>query len=326
MSDFPNKQDVTFRGWALLTTLVTFILIIVGSATRVTDSGMSCPDWPMCYGMLIPFPAPEGGYVSQGMTYHWWQVAFEWGHRLLAKVAGLMILTAFIWALVLRKRNPRLWKVAGVALLFLVSQVLVGGLTIKMSNLHWTVALHLGNAVFVLSLLVWLFMASSRSPSSSGIEVNPPIKWAFFVMLTLVFVTMIMGAMVSSAHAGGSCGGLFSCQGSWLPQGDFQQFLHMKHRYLALTTFAWSIVLMVLAKREDPQVRKSARFVHVFVLIQVVFGVSVLYSFSNYADFYQTLSVTHLAWGMLVYSMTLIGIGKIYMGPKEISTKGVPWH
>ncbi|MBI1364246.1 MAG: hypothetical protein GC134_09700 [Proteobacteria bacterium] len=326
MTDFPDKRLVAFRGWAVLTTLITFILIVVGSATRVTDSGMSCPDWPFCYGQLIPFPAPEGGYISQGHTYMWWQVAFEWGHRLLAKITGLMILAAFIWSLFLRKVHPRLWKVAGIALLFLISQVLVGGLTIKMSNLHWTVALHLGNAVLVLSAVSWLMMTASRRPISRGIEVNARAKKAFYIMLLLVYCTMIMGAMVSSAHAGGSCGGLFSCQGSWMPKGDFQQLLHMKHRYLALTTFIWTIVLMIVAKREDPQVRKSARLVHMFVLGQVAFGVAVLYSFENYPDYYQILSVTHLAWGMLVYTMTLIGIAKIHMGPKELSTKGIPWH
>lgn len=326
MSDFPSRQLTAFRGWAVLTTLMTFILIVVGAATRVTDSGMACPDWPGCYGMLIPFPAPEGGYISEGVTYTWWQVAFEWGHRLLAKIVGWLVLGLFVWSVLLRKQHSRLWKVALVALLTLVVQVIIGGLTVKMSNLHWTVALHLGNAIFVLSAVSWLMMTASRRPDSHGVEVNPRAKWSFFIMLGLIYVTMIMGAMVSSAHAGGVCGGLFSCDGSWMPKEDFHQLLHMKHRYLALATFVWTIALMVLCKREDPQIRKSARLVHMFVLVQVVFGVTVLYSFTHYAGYYQVLSVTHLAWGMLVYTMALIGLAKMYLGSKELSTKGLPWH
>jgi cytochrome c oxidase assembly protein subunit 15 len=325
MSAFPSARLLKFRGWAVATTLVTFILIVVGAATRVTDSGMACPDWPLCYGLLVPFPAPEGGYISQGVEYTWWQVGFEWGHRFLAKIVGFMILGLFVWSLLLRREHPRLWKVAAVALFVLATQVMIGGLTVLMSNLHWTVALHLGNAIFVLSAVGWLMMTASRRPDSRGIEVNPRTKGAFYVMLALVYVTMLMGAMVSSAHAGPACGGLFSCKGAWMPQA-FLEVMHMKHRYLALATFAFSIVLMVLAKREDPQVRRAARLVHVFVLVQVAFGVAVLYSFFGYAEFYQLLSVVHLSWGMLLYMMVLIGIAKIHIGPKELKTKGLPWH
>jgi hypothetical protein len=70
---------------------------------------------------------------------------------------------------------------------------------------------------------------------------------------------------------------------------------------MALFTVALSIVMVILAKRTAPQLRKSALHSHVMVWGQVALGVATLYSFSDYPPFYYPLSIAHLAWGTLVW-------------------------
>jgi heme A synthase len=119
----------------------------------------------------------------------------------------------------------------------------------------------------------------------------------------LVWVTMLVGAAVSSTHSGGVCGGLPDCLGSWMPSPkvDVSQHIHMQHRLLAVLVLVLSVVQMVVVKRLAPTLRPQAVGAHVMVWGQVLLGVLTLYSFANYADFYYVLSIVHLGWGTLLW-------------------------
>lgn len=122
-------------------------------------------------------------------------------------------------------------------------------------------------------------------------------------MPVCVWLTMLMGAAVSSTHSGGVCGGLFSCAGVWMPSPkvDVGQHIHMQHRLFALLTFVLSVVLMVVAKRTAPHARAAALQVHGLVLGQVVLGILTLYSFGSFPEWYYLLSILHLGWGTVLW-------------------------
>lgn len=296
-----------------LTLLLTYVLIIVGGATRVFDAGMSCPDWPHCYGYYIPFPESKipGGYVVDGTHYTWVQVALEWGHRGLASLVGLGMVAITILAF----RRQRFTNMAQdflpliCAAFLLVVQIGLGGLTVLKSNIHWSVVLHLGTAMLFFASLAWL----RRTVASGGMRepVAAPVltKTVAYTFAICVWLTMLIGAFVSSSHSGGVCGGLFSCAGNWMPSPavDLGQHIHMQHRILALTTVILSIVLIILAKRTAPQLRASALHAHIMVWGQILLGVATLYSFAYYPEYYYPLSIAHLAWGTLVW-LAAIGI------------------
>jgi heme A synthase len=309
-----------FRRLASLTLLLTFLLIVIGATVRVFDAGMACPDWPACYGQWIPFPVPEGS------PYSTFQVLLEWGHRFLAMIVGFCLIGLLVLAVRHRKENRRVFKLTVLSAVVLAIQIKLGGVTVWLSNENWTVALHLGNAMIFYGALLLTLMAASRAPDSKGLAVSQRGRAALWAFLGLVYLTMLMGAMVSSSHAGAACGGLFSCEGSWLPTADMLQLLHMKHRYLAALTILAAAAVFVLSFAEGREYRVSARVLVGALAFQVLVGVVLLYSFSHYGQYYQALSVFHLAWGTVLFTMALSAVAKTAIGAKGTNAAGVPWH
>jgi protoheme IX farnesyltransferase len=299
------KRKISF--FAGITALLTFLVIILGGATRVFDAGMSCPDWPTCYGKWIPFPVD----ISTGYTN--FQVFLEWSHRLFASSVGLFLLVALFYAFKIRKKDKLVFWVSIVSFILIGCQVLLGGLTVLLSNIHWSVALHLGIAMIFFGSVVALRRISAQT-TRKALAVSTKWKVLLWVFSGFVFCTMILGAMVSTSFAGGSCGGLFSCMGDWLPREDFQQLLHMKHRYMAFATLVLGVLLFILSKKEPATIYKTAKGLKILVTLQVVIGIIVLYSFSHYADVYYYLSVFHLGWGSLLFMACVGALVKVYTG------------
>lgn len=326
-----TAPQATQKSTPLLTLLVwtavlTFTLIILGAATRVADAGLSCPDWPKCYGLWLPFPAPEGGFVSEGVHYTTLQVALEWSHRLNASIVGLFLLASLFFAYKARKQNKRVWKLGLFTAFTLFTQIKLGGVTVWLDNINWSVALHLGNAVIFYSLLIATIAAACRPAKSTGIDTTLMTRVLFIMSYVMVFVTMIIGAMVSTSHAGGICGGLFDCVGSWWPADDNYQRLHMMHRFSAVLTFLTLIALYLEGRNQNAALKKSAKVALIFGTIQVALGILTLYSFTHYGDFYQLLSVTHLAWATVLLTVVLTGVIKIFWGEKDPTIKVLPGH
>ena len=289
-----------------LTLLLTYLVILLGAATRVYDAGVSCPDWPHCYGVWNPFdPAnmPPGGYVSMGVHYQWWQVALEWTHRLLVSVVGGLML---LMALMAPRRPRHEWGPLAVAVLLLFVQVGLGGLTVLKGNVNWSVAIPLGTAMLLFGALAWHRRAVAAGPPPYNAQRAPGKVAAMAVALpALALLLMMVGAFVSSSHAGGICGGLFSCDGQWWP-ADLGQHVHMLHRYLAVTLLLASGLFVGMARNRARWLTRGAQVFHRMVWVQAGLGVATLYSFTQYPGSYEYLSLAHLAWGTLVW---MIGVG-----------------
>lgn len=289
---------------------------MLGGATRVFDAGMSCPDWPTCYGQWMPFP------VDPTIEYSNFQVFLEWSHRLIASIVGFFVLAVMFYAFKARQ-DKAVWRVAVTGFILISIQVLLGGLTVHLSNINWSVALHLGTAMLFFGSMIALRRVASQTKRKQ-LKVSRKWQITLWLFTLFVFCTMLLGAMVSSSYAGGSCGGLLSCMGSWLPTEDFNQLLHMKHRYMAFATLALAVLLIIFGKRESDTVRKTAKGLKILVGIQVIIGITLLYSFQNYAQAYHALSVFHLAWGSLVFMACVGAMVKVYTGEEGNFHSGKP--
>jgi len=320
----PNKKNtvptVAFAKFAGATAILTFLLIVLGGTVRVFDAGLSCPDWPTCYGRWWPFPVD----AAAGFTN--FQVFLEWVHRLVASMVGGLALVMTFWAYRLRQVNAKLFPLMVVALVVLALQVKLGGLTVLLQNVNWSVAIHLGNALIFYALLLSATMLASRPAAAKPLQVSRRYKWILSLVTVAVFCTVLLGAMVSKSYAGGVCGGLFSCLGEWLPRGDFAQLLHMKHRYMAFTVIVLATILFALRGRELPLMQRSAKGLLAVVVAQVVLGTVLVYSFGYYAEYYRFLSAFHLAMATVVFTFCIAHWGKLWWGDKPAGVKVVPFH
>ena len=122
-----------FRTLASLAALSIFVQIVLGAVVRLTDSGLSCPDWPLCYGLW--FPTPDKLAALPSVDYTFGQVMAEWTHRLnAAAVVSPLVLIMLILAVRLRRSVPTLLPTMIAAAVVLLAQAGLGGFTVLDRN------------------------------------------------------------------------------------------------------------------------------------------------------------------------------------------------
>ncbi|MBA2556766.1 MAG: COX15/CtaA family protein, partial [Chloroflexi bacterium] len=130
-----------FQRLAFITALATFGLVVVGGIVRVTDAGLGCPDWPFCYGQLIPSLGDDKAWI-------------EWMHRTLAAVIGFLVLGLAVLGLRQRRERPGLAVLSVAALVLTGFQAWLGKVTVETGNSAGSVTAHLAAAMLLLGLLI----------------------------------------------------------------------------------------------------------------------------------------------------------------------------
>ncbi|MBC7727765.1 MAG: COX15/CtaA family protein [Microbacteriaceae bacterium] len=208
-----------------LTLFLTFDLIVFGSFTRLTDSGLGCPDWPGCYGEASPWGARDDIAVAQSalpsgpvtVAKAW----IEMIHRYLAMAVGVLILVAAVASWPARRALPHspVWAIA--TLVWVVVQGLFGKYTVTLKLYPAIVTLHLLGAMVLLALLVLQHESFRRRPL-----VLPgwphAARWVG-VTGVLVGLQVALGGWVSTNYAVLACTGFPACNGQWWPAMDVAQ-------------------------------------------------------------------------------------------------------
>ncbi|KQV89659.1 COX15/CtaA family protein [Pelomonas sp. Root1237] len=215
------------RALTLLTLFLTFDLIVFGAFTRLTDSGLGCPDWPGCYSAASPAGAHDHieaaqtamptGPVTHGKAW------IEMVHRYLASGVGLLILVmaALSWRLKRRgaETAPSPW-LPTLTLAWVCVQGAFGALTVTMKLFPAIVTLHLLLGIGLLMLLAWQHEAYEPRP----IIAPSALRRAVAVVLVLALVQVALGGWVSTNYAVLACDEFPTCHGGqWWPQLDFAQ-------------------------------------------------------------------------------------------------------
>lgn len=242
---------------------LTVLLIVWGAVVRSTQSGLGCPDWPLCYGSLIP-PLEKAALI-------------EYFHRLLATLVGLMALGVMIavWCKKELRRQMGQWALMMVFLL--LAQAVLGGVTVKSELQPHIVATHLGMALIFLAVIFYMALSvcEARGASSEVTKIpGPSLRTSRFarfiaqIALAFLFLQMILGGMVAASNAGLACPDFPTCQGVWWPKLQGLAGIHFLHRLGALAVSVL-VLILTLVKFRLPAVRA----VFVLTLLQVLFGI-----------------------------------------------------
>ncbi|MBC5763128.1 COX15/CtaA family protein [Ramlibacter albus] len=209
----------------LITLFLTFDLVMFGAFTRLTDSGLGCPDWPGCYGSASPTGAHAEITLAQqemptGPVTHT-KAWIEMIHRYFATAVGVLILTITAATWVQRRDanavNP--WWPA-ITLVWVCIQGAFGALTVTMKLQPAIVTLHLLGGLVLLAQLTMQAEAYRVNPRMAVAAAHRRWLWAAFA---LVWLQVALGGWVSTNYAVLACSEFPQCQGSWWPHMDFAQ-------------------------------------------------------------------------------------------------------
>lgn len=187
---------------------LAFLVIVVGAYVRLSDAGLGCPDWPLCYGRPIPDPMEDARA---------WK---EMGHRYLAGSLGMLI---FVLALAAWRTRQSPWLATAIAAL-VIFQATLGKWTVTMLLKPAIVVAHLLGGMALLALLVWFLLARFvHSPSPEARALRLPAAFA----LAVLFLQIALGGWVSANYAGLACPDLPLCLGRAAPPMDFANAFHV---------------------------------------------------------------------------------------------------
>ncbi|AVP98441.1 heme A synthase [Ahniella affigens] len=306
-STLPDQHTRAIGRWLLFCCGVLLALVMVGGATRLTESGLSIVEWKPVTGVLPPMSesawqaelqryraSPQYQKVNRGMSVDEFKTIFwyEYVHRLLARLLGLCFALPFFWFL-LRGRIPRplRWPLVGVLLLG-AAQGYMGWYMVKSGLVdiprvsHYRLTAHLSLALAIYASMFWIGV-NALWPRAAGAARTSRLTWLASGLLVL---TILFGALVAGLRAGlvyntfPLMGGQFVPPNALLFEPWWLNFLEnlgtvqFTHRWLAISTLA--VIGMVFwrarARATGPGQSLALKLLLAMVLLQVTLGISTL--------------------------------------------------
>jgi cytochrome c oxidase assembly protein subunit 15 len=277
------------RALTLVTLFLTFDLVLFGAFTRLTDSGLGCPDWPGCYGNSSPFGAVHQitqaeAHLPDGPVTHG-KAWIEMIHRYFATGVGVLLTVLMVWSALAARRLKRSdpaqarrispgW--AALTFVWVCLQGAFGALTVTMKLYPAIVTLHLLGGIGLLALLA----VQTQRHAPQAPTLTPTLRTAVWAVFGLVVVQVALGGWVSTNYAVLACQDVPTCQGQWWPPMDFDAgftlqrglgvqadgsalpfaaltAIHMVHRLGALAVLTALALLIATLRRPAPRYAKG---------------------------------------------------------------------
>jgi heme a synthase len=317
MTASPAQQSTYIRAirwWLFSVAALIAVMVLVGGATRLTESGLSIVEWKPVTGALPPLNQAEwaqafeayktipqyrelnaGMDLAQFKSIFWW----EWSHRLLGRVIGIAYLLPFLWFLwrgaVRADIGRRLWLIFGLgALQGAVGWWMVAsGLSTRVEVSQYRLATHLVLALLIFAAIVWtLRRLSNRPRSAASVAGIARLKLTSVVLLVLTFVQLYLGGLVAGLRAGKVYNTWPDIDGGFIPSAErlfFEQpwwrnvfentlTVQFEHRMTAYALFLVAVLhaLDAVRMRADVAVIRGAFWLVAAIALQATLGVLAL--------------------------------------------------
>ncbi len=324
--------------------LLVFAMVVVGGATRLTESGLSITEWKPLLGAIPPLTEadwlaafekykaiPEYSIMNEGMSLgdfkfiYWW----EWTHRLLGRFIGIAFAVPFLFFWLTRRvRGAFAVKCLGVLALGGLQgaigwYMVKSGLVDRTDVSQYRLALHLLTAFAILALLIWL--ALDARPKVVAVEATTAAQRRFAgILVAAVFVQSGLGALVAGLKAGRTYNTWPLMDGRFVPEGlgtlkpwylnvfenvTTVQFDHRMAAYLVVALALAHVVALVRARADDLLVG-SAGLVAIAVLTQMALGI-----FTLLAGVPLSLGLAHQAGAAIVIAAATLHLHEVWRAP-----------
>jgi cytochrome c oxidase assembly protein subunit 15 len=281
---------------AALTLFLCFDLVVFGAFTRLSDSGLGCPDWPGCYATASPVAAARAIADAQALApagpvterKAW----IEMIHRYFAMALGTLIILMLVAAAAARDRRAQV--LAGATLAWVVAQGLFGALTVTWKLYPAIVTGHLLGGMGLLALLAMQApVPADGDPRARSLR----DRWALRLAALALVVQVALGGWVSTNYAVLACTGFPQCNGHWWPAMNWSEgftflrelgrradgepiamtalvAIQWTHRLFAVALVAAMGWLVARLYKRGPEARRRAVIIGALVLLQLATGLS----------------------------------------------------
>jgi cytochrome c oxidase assembly protein subunit 15 len=332
------------RLWLLIAAGMILLTLVVGGATRLTESGLSITEWKPVTGVLPPMSHAEwqcefqkyqaipqyrelnaGMSLGEFQTIYWW----EWTHRLLARTTGMVFLLPFLFFLargdIPKQLQMRLWGIffGGAALgavgWWMVSSGLVGSNRVNVSQ--YRLAFHLTLACAIYATIVWASFQVVRRESA---EISARLRVTAFTLMALLLVQIYLGALVAGSGAGHAYNTWPLIEGAFIPaaasllhdtpawRNAFENILTIQFEHRMLAYAIWIIALLHAADAWClGRARVLALVLAGIVTAQALLGIVTLLM----ADPLE-LALTHQFFAILVFTVSIVHAQRLSRGAR----------
>lgn len=278
-----------FRIVALAALLAAVGQITLGGVVRVTDSGLGCPDWPLCHGQIFP-----------PLEFH---ALTEYFHRVSAMALGLLVTVVTLMAWWFYREEDRITVPITIALVLVVAAALLGGITVIVELQWWIVLIHLAVAECLVACLVVTLVTGWDNLDHAVVRpnINDRHLGVDMLLATTVLMTffLVLAASYMVGHGYGEvCNNWPLCQGSILPVGQAEA-VHMSHRIMVLflgVLMAISATLVWRRRSASPEIRWV-----VILCVCLYFFQTFVGAFIVWTDFTSSAKAFHLMMATLVW-------------------------
>lgn len=327
--------------------LLSFLVVMLGAYTRLTDAGLGCPDWPGCYGQMV-LPSNKVKLQTAQSQYPYIPIESRkaWTEMVHRYAAGsLALLIFFISFYVFRQRRQKIffpWHLPAALLILIVFQAVLGMWTVTLKLLPVVVMGHLLGGMLIVACLSRFWLQIS---SLGGQDLSQWRPWLRLGVL-IIFLQIALGGWVSSNYAGISCIGFPTCNGVWLPdlhftqgfnlflpvganyqggllQHDVRMTIQWIHRVGAVVTAVYILVLslFLMFKAKFYYLRVAAALMMLLLLVQFTLGIlNVIYLLPI------TIAVAHNGVAALLLTTAFSLLHFTYKSPKEESNSSSIWE
>ena len=297
------------RIWLAIVLVAIFALVLVGGATRLTDSGLSITEWKPVHGVIPPMSEsewqeelelyrqiPEYQLINKGMsldefkTIYWW----EWAHRLLARGVGVLFGVPFLFFLATGRVEKRLrWPLFGLLVLGGLQGavgwwMVASGLVDRVDVSQYRLATHLTLACLIFAAIVWVMRG--LAPHSADPVPSDGLKRGAGALVGLVLVQIYLGGLVAGLDAGLASSTWPLMNGALVPAGLMEispawrnffeneltvQFVHRMGGYLLFALALWHMVASIRHGRGSTHCRRAV-VLFGMVFVQALIGIVVI--------------------------------------------------
>src|SRR5215203_5213250 len=290
-----TRAVTRFQKLSLATVITTVLLVTVGVIVRATDSGMGCPDWPLCYGQILP-PLDDS------------KAWLEWIHRTIAAVIGFMILGVAALAIKDHRDRPSILIPSIAAVLLVGFQAWLGRETVRLNNSGESVTAHLAAAMALLGLLVYVTVRAFYPAKIDGRGASQRFTLLAAFSAIATYALLLFGSHVTAQNAALVFTDWPLMNGVLIPIGPDTDAVvrplyeaHALHRYVAVIVglITWATAWAAWRTQRDHRtlVRLALLIGVLFPIQALIGGLQVL---TRLAEWTQTL---HLALGSVIWTL-----------------------